>query len=59
LKRFGDLVVIGFIISLIAGMASGIPGMAWLQWVAVIGILPFMVVVAGALLDTFLRIFRR
>lgn len=54
-----DWVVRGFIVSVVSGLASGLPGLSWLQAVAILGILPFMVAVLGAFLGALAGLFRR
>ncbi len=46
--RLGNIVVGGFLLALVAGLLSGIPGLEWLVIVAVSGILPFCAVAAMA-----------
>ena len=57
--RFGDIVTGGFVLAVVAALCSGIPGMGWLLWLAVIGIVPFMAAVGGAILGAVAGLFRR
>jgi hypothetical protein len=58
-NQLGDWVVTGFIISVVCGLAAGIPGMQWIGWGAVLGILPFCAVVVVAILGQIAGLFRR
>lgn len=49
-NRIADSVVIGFIVSGTCGLLSGLPGMQWIAWGAVIGILPFCCAAMAAFL---------
>lgn len=47
--KFGNIVVGGFILALVCAGLSVIPGLGFILWGAVLGIIPFCVVSFGAL----------
>lgn len=47
---FGNTVTYGFIAAVVCAFLSGIPGLGFLLWVSVLGIIPFMVACFMALM---------
>jgi hypothetical protein len=56
---FGNVVVFGFIISVVAALASMIPGLGFLFWLTPLGIIPFAITTILAFAFKIISLFYR
>lgn len=57
--KVGNIIVTGFIISIVATSLGGLTGTPWLVLIGALAIIPFGLAVLGAFLDSLLRLIGR